>query len=211
MYNTVLKVIKCLHHNSKQDCKPSRFLAHHLSLARAGGSAVGPGGAGSAGTVSVAVGMAVAVTVGGSVGLLGAAIESLLDHLGVGKRSLAHLAQRLAGGRSLLVLAVGGKVEGDEEHKVRAENTHAAEGSKLLTSAGAGIGHPLEVGGGEVGVRRKVDEAKINDELDDLETGDPLLPPAADATGTLEVVPVHDDMDGQVKHDGDPGDSSAAD
>lgn len=36
---------------------------------------------------------------------------------------------------------------------------------------------------------------KVNDKLDDLETGDPLLPPDADPTGTLEVVPVHDDVD----------------
>lgn len=45
---------------------------------------------------------------------------------------------------------------------------------------------------------------EIDDELDDLETGDPFLPPAADATGTLEVVPVHDHVDGQVQGDYDP-------
>lgn len=52
---------------------------------------------------------------------------------------------------------------------------------------------------------------KINDELDDLETGDPLLPPDADATRALEVVPVHDDVDGQVKGDGNPGYGGRAD
>lgn len=45
---------------------------------------------------------------------------------------------------------------------------------------------------------------KINDELDDLETGDPLLPPDADATSALEVVPVHDDVNHQVESDGNP-------
>jgi hypothetical protein len=52
---------------------------------------------------------------------------------------------------------------------------------------------------------------KINDELDDLETGYPLLPPDADATRALEVVPVHDNVDHEVEHDRYPGDGSEAD
>lgn len=48
---------------------------------------------------------------------------------------------------------------------------------------------------------------KIDDELDDLETGNPLLPPNADTTGALEVVPVHDNVHSQVKGNGDPRDS----
>jgi len=51
---------------------------------------------------------------------------------------------------------------------------------------------------------------EINDELGDLEAGDPLLPPDANATRTLEVVPVHDDMDGQVERDRDPRNSRRA-
>ena len=47
---------------------------------------------------------------------------------------------------------------------------------------------------------------KIDDELDNLETSDPLLPPDADATSTLEVVPVHDNVNSQVQHNGNPGD-----
>jgi hypothetical protein len=39
---------------------------------------------------------------------------------------------------------------------------------------------------------------KINHKLDDLQTSDPLLPPDADSTSTLEVVPVHNNMDHQV-------------
>jgi hypothetical protein len=51
---------------------------------------------------------------------------------------------------------------------------------------------------------------QVDDELDNLEDGDPLLPPDADTTGTLEVVPVHDHVHGQVKGDGNPGDGSQA-
>ena len=54
------------------------------------------------------------------------------------------------------------------------------------------------------------EHTEINDELDDLETGDPLLPPDADAARALEVVPVHDDVDGQVEGDGHPGNGSRA-
>lgn len=40
--------------------------------------------------------------------------------------------------------------------------------------------------------------------MDDLQHGDVLLPPDTDATGTLEVVPVHDNVNQQVDGDGDP-------
>lgn len=49
---------------------------------------------------------------------------------------------------------------------------------------------------------------EINDELDNLQHGDVLLPPDADTTGTLEVVPVHDNVDQQVDGDGNPLHSS---
>lgn len=45
---------------------------------------------------------------------------------------------------------------------------------------------------------------KVNDELRNLEAGDPLLPPNADATSRLEVIPVHDNMHHQVNRDGNP-------
>ena len=54
------------------------------------------------------------------------------------------------------------------------------------------------------------DLTEINNKLDDLETGDPLLPPDADATCALEVVPVHDNVDHEVERDGNPGDGSEA-
>ena len=52
---------------------------------------------------------------------------------------------------------------------------------------------------------------KVNDELDDLETSDPLLPPDTDAASALEVVPVHDDVDGEVEGDDNPRDRGRAD
>ena len=45
---------------------------------------------------------------------------------------------------------------------------------------------------------------KIKDKLGDLHDGDVLLPPDADATRGLEVVPVHDDVHHQVENNGDP-------
>ena len=51
---------------------------------------------------------------------------------------------------------------------------------------------------------------EIDDELDNLELRDPLLPPDTDATGGLEVVPVHDNVNGQVQGDGDPRDGGRA-
>lgn len=49
---------------------------------------------------------------------------------------------------------------------------------------------------------------KIDNELDDLKTGDPFLPPDTDATGALEVVPVHDNVDQKVNGDRNPLDGS---
>jgi hypothetical protein len=52
---------------------------------------------------------------------------------------------------------------------------------------------------------------EINEELDNLQAGDPLLPPDLDTTSALEVVPIHDNVDSQIEGDNDPGDSSRAD
>jgi hypothetical protein len=101
-------------------------------------------------------------------------------------------------------LLVGCGVEGEEEKEVRAENGHTSEGGELLTGADTHVGHVGEVSEGEVGVRGEVNEAKVDDKLEDLHDGDVLLPPDADATCGLEVVPVHDDVDHQVQGNGDP-------
>lgn len=45
---------------------------------------------------------------------------------------------------------------------------------------------------------------QINDELHNLQHSDVLLPPNTDTAGTLEVVPVHNDVDEQVDGDGNP-------
>lgn len=45
---------------------------------------------------------------------------------------------------------------------------------------------------------------KVNNELRNLEAGDPLLPPNADATSRLEIIPVHDNMHHQINRDGNP-------
>lgn len=66
------------------------------------------------------------------------------------------------------------------------------------------------VRGHKVGVRCKVDKAQINDKLNDLSAGDPLLPPDSDLAGRKEVVPVHDDVNKQVQHNGDPGHGGVA-
>lgn len=45
---------------------------------------------------------------------------------------------------------------------------------------------------------------EIDDKLNDLEASNPFLPPNTNATGALEVVPVHNDVDRKVKSDDDP-------
>ena len=55
-------------------------------------------------------------------------------------------------------LLVGCGVEGEKEEKIGGQDAHASERGKLLTSALAGVGHPLEVGRGKVGIRREIDE-----------------------------------------------------
>ena len=53
----------------------------------------------------------------------------------------------------------------------------------------------------EVRVGCEVDKDEVDDELDYLNSGNPFFPPDSDATGCLEVVPVHDDVDCQVECD----------
>ena len=45
---------------------------------------------------------------------------------------------------------------------------------------------------------------EVKNELSDLANGDVLLPPDADATRALEVVPVHDNVNSQVQRDDGP-------
>lgn len=147
--------------------------------------------------------------------------------MGIGHRSLGHATKGLAGLVLGSFFGVGGNIEGDEQNKVRSEDANAGKGSELLARAFAGIGPRRVVGRNEVGVGGKVDEScemlgnatqqclysnrrtEVNDELDDLQTSDPFLPPAADTTGALEVVPVHDHVDKQVQRNDNPRHSGA--
>ena len=81
------------------------------------------------------------------------------DGCDVGELGVLEGARGLAARRALAVLLVRRDVEGDEEQEVGAEDAHAGEGGELLARALAGVGHPLEVGRGEVGVGGEVDEA----------------------------------------------------
>jgi len=109
------------------------------------------------------------------------------------------------------LLPVGGEVEGDEEQEIRAQDAHAGNCSKLFPGTSTIVWRRWEVSVAEISVGRKIDKAQINDELDDLEHGDVFLPPDANSTSGLEVVPIHDHMHSQVQRDRNPGHSSAAD
>ena len=108
-------------------------------------------------------------------------------------------------------LLVRARVEPNEQHQITRQNAHPGERRELLTGTNARRRQPRVVFGGEVGVGGEVDEAQVDDELDDLQHGDVFFPPDADAAGGLEVVPVHDDVDGEVEADDDPGDGGVAD
>ena len=115
----------------------------------------------------------------------------------VRKRKGAHSDQSFSAGVSSWssldgLFPVRGEVERDEEQEIRAEYDETSNSSKFLACAGTCIGHPVEVSAGEIGVGSEVDEAKIDDELDDLHDGDVFLPPDLDATSRLEVVPACD-------------------
>jgi hypothetical protein len=45
---------------------------------------------------------------------------------------------------------------------------------------------------------------KINHELDDLQTSNPLLPPDPDSSRALEVIPVHNNVYHEVESNGNP-------
>lgn len=99
---------------------------------------------------------------GGAVGLavgLGGGELAVGDGCDVGELGVLEGAGGLAARGALAVLLVGRDVEGDEEEEVGAEDAHAGEGGELLAGALAGVGHPVEVGRGEVGVGGEVDEA----------------------------------------------------
>ena len=72
-----------------------------------------------------------------------------------------HLHQRACSPAAALGhrLLVCGEVEGEEEEEVRRDDADAGDGSKLLTSTLAHVGHVWPVGACEVSPRGEVDEA----------------------------------------------------
>lgn len=129
----------------------------------------------------------------------------------LGGLGLGQASEGLAGTSAFPILAIGSKVKQDEKDEVGAQHADAGEGGKLLPCAVTAIGHPREVHCCEMRIGGEVDEPQVDDELDDLQAGDPLLPPNSDAAGALEVVPVHNDMDRKVQSDGDPRHGGVAD
>ena len=97
-----------------------------------------------------------------------------------------------------IILFIGREIETDEQQQIAAQYTDTRKCRELLTSAFPSCGERREVGAAEVCVGGEVNEAEIDDELNDLEDRDPFFPPYANASGSLEVVPVHYDMDGQI-------------
>ena len=97
-----------------------------------------------------------------------------------------------------IILLIGREIETDEQQQIAAQYTNTRKGREFLPGAFPSRGERREVGAAEVCVGGEVNEAEIDDELNDLEDCDPFFPPYANASGSLEVVPVHYDMDGQI-------------
>lgn len=72
---------------------------------------------------------------------------------------MAHATNSLASSRRLAVPLVGGKVERNEQQKVRAENADSSNSGELLSRAPAIVREPGPVGRSEIGPRSEVNEA----------------------------------------------------
>ena len=59
-------------------------------------------------------------------------------------------------------------------------------------------------------MKRLAVDTKVNEELKNLQPSDPFFPPDANPARALKVVPVHEDVDGEVEGDGDPRDGALA-
>lgn len=81
---------------------------------------------------------------------------------------LGHASEGSAGTRRLAILVVCGEVEQDEENKVRTDNDNPGKCGKFLSSTVACSRHPGKICRGKVSVRGKIDEAQVDDKLDDL-------------------------------------------
>lgn len=106
-------------------------------------------------------------------------------------------------------------VECNKQNEIRRQDTAAGVGgyhsTSTVTTSWQDTQQLREVGIDDLLVGSKVNKAQIQHELNDLETSDPLLPPNSDASGSQEVVPVHDNMDTQIQGNGHPGNGSQTD
>lgn len=105
----------------------------------------------------------------------------------------------------LLLLLVGVDVKRNEQDQVGGQD-QIAVGSSILSAVTATL---VGQDGGKVfvsveGVGGKVHKDHVNHKLQDLETGDPLLPPHLDAAGAQVEVPVHLHVHSKVQRDGHP-------
>lgn len=111
-------------------------------------------------------------------------------------------------GLSGRVSSVDLDVEGNEQDEVRGQDSTTGVGSKhgtsTVTTHRQDVGQVREVSEDNLLVGSEVDEAQVQDKLDDLETGDPLLPPDSNTSGSQEIVPVHDHVHKQVQGDRNP-------
>lgn len=115
------------------------------------------------------------------------------------RRSLTKSSTLLSSPASFrIILLVGCEIETDEEQQITAQYTHTRECCEFLPGAFSSCWERREVGAAEVCVGGEVNEAEVDHELNYLEDCDPFFPPYANASGSLEVVPVHYDMDGQI-------------
>lgn len=129
----------------------TNFEMVNLSLARASDRTITTSGLGTS------VGVAIGMSVRSGVAVAGGFCDGRDFHI-------PHLDQSLFAGvaartSSLGGLLVGGKVEGDEEEEVRAQDAHTGKSGKLFTSAATGIGSPWEVSVREIGVGSEVNES----------------------------------------------------
>lgn len=115
-----------------------------------------------------------------------------LDHLGLLRR----------------LLSVNVNVEGDEQNEVRrqdgATRVCCEHCTGTVTTDWQGSDPQVEVVEDDLLVGSEINETEVQNELDDLETSNPFLPPNADTSCSQEVVPVHNDVHTEVEHDRHP-------
>jgi len=102
------------------------------------------------------------------------------------------------------VFLVNFNVESNEQEQVRRDNSTTVESGDWRTNTVTTVRQRWEKVENEFLVGGKVDETNVQDELNNLKSGDPFFPPNSDTSGSQIVVPVHDTVDGQIQCDWDP-------